>query len=140
MFYKAMQKKKNGKKAFTLIELIVVIAIIGVLVAILVPTMNNFVTQAKQATAKANARTVFSVAQAECTFEATTATPVADGTYSSGGTGTYIDKVESQVGDLATGGSFSIVVSGGAVTQVNYTMSGNIYGGYPATYTGPTTP
>ena len=44
MFYKAMLKKKNSKKAFTLIELIVVIAIIGVLIAILVPTMNGFVS------------------------------------------------------------------------------------------------
>ncbi|BDF57942.1 hypothetical protein CE91St36_07590 [Christensenellaceae bacterium] len=68
MLYRAMLKKesakKNGKKAFTLIELIVVIAIIGVLVAILVPTMMGFVDDAKDATRLANARTVYSSATA----------------------------------------------------------------------------
>lgn len=68
MLYRAMLKrenaKKNGKKAFTLIELIVVIAIIGVLVAILVPTMMGFVTQAEDQTRLANARSVYSAATA----------------------------------------------------------------------------
>ena len=68
MLYRAMLKrenaKKNGKKAFTLIELIVVIAIIGVLVAVLVPTMMGFVTQAQDQTRLANARSVYSAATA----------------------------------------------------------------------------
>lgn len=68
MFYRAMLRKenakKNGKKAFTLIELIVVIAIIGVLIAILVPTMMGFVTQAEEQTRSANARSVYSAATA----------------------------------------------------------------------------
>ena len=37
---------RNKKKGFTLVELIVVIAIIGVLAAIIVPTTLHFVNQA----------------------------------------------------------------------------------------------
>ncbi len=46
------------KKAFTLIELIVVIAIIGALIAILVPTMTGFVDEARTAVDQANTRGV----------------------------------------------------------------------------------
>lgn len=44
------------KKAFTLIELIVVIAILGTLIAILVPTMTGFVDEARTTVLKANSR------------------------------------------------------------------------------------
>ena len=46
----------KGVKAFTLIELIVVIAIIGVLAAILVPSMIGYVEKSKLGTANSNAK------------------------------------------------------------------------------------
>lgn len=50
---------KQNKKGFTLVELIVVMAIIAVLAAILVPTMLGFMNNAKYTQANANAKTVY---------------------------------------------------------------------------------
>ena len=50
-------------KGFTLVELVVVIAIIGVLAAILVPTMLNYVRKAKLKAANTNAKTAYNAVQ-----------------------------------------------------------------------------
>lgn len=49
-------KKKMNKKGFTLAELLVVVAIIGVLVAISIPIFTSQLTKARRATNQANAR------------------------------------------------------------------------------------
>ena len=54
--------KKMNKKGFTLIEMLVVIAIIAVLVAIIIPTVSNATTKAKAATDAANLRAVLAEA------------------------------------------------------------------------------
>ena len=51
--------KNSNKKGFTLVELVVVIAIIGVLAAILVPSMMGYVKKSRLKTANGNAKTAY---------------------------------------------------------------------------------
>ncbi len=58
-------KKLNNKKGFTLAELLVVVAIIGVLVAVSIPVFTSQLAKARLATNQANARAAYAAATAE---------------------------------------------------------------------------
>ncbi|MBQ6182297.1 MAG: type II secretion system protein [Clostridia bacterium] len=49
--------KKTNKKGFTLVELVIVIAVIAILAAVLIPVFANLIGKAKDAAALQNART-----------------------------------------------------------------------------------
>ena len=71
-------KKILTKKGFTLIELIVVIAILAILAAILIPSLTNYLAKATQAKDQANARSYYTAIALE--VATTTPTP-ADGAF-----------------------------------------------------------
>ena len=122
-----MLKKLTNKKGFTLMEMLIVVAIIAVLVAIAIPTFNNALEKSREATDAANLRAAY----AECAAEMISDTTNAKG---------YSKKVEpvqtvagfSNLGDdFAIGGvkisgdtsGLSGIVKGTAV-YVNYAADG----------------
>ena len=48
--------KKNNKKGFTIVELVIVIAVIAILAAVLIPTFTGVTERAKESAAMQNAR------------------------------------------------------------------------------------
>lgn len=54
-----MLKKFNNKKGFTLMEMLIVVAIIAVLVAIAIPVFNGALTKSKEAADVANIRALY---------------------------------------------------------------------------------
>ena len=72
-----MLKKFTNKKGFTLMEMLIVVAIIVILVAIAIPTMSNQLEKAREATDAANLRAAY----AECAVAMISDTTDAKGYY-----------------------------------------------------------
>ena len=51
--------KSTKKRGFTIVELVIVIAVIAILAAVLIPTFTNVVTKAKKSAAMQNARSAW---------------------------------------------------------------------------------
>ena len=65
--------KRNNKKGFTIVELVIVIAVIGILAAVLIPTFSTLVTDANKTAVLQEARSKYT--------EVTTADLLDDGIY-----------------------------------------------------------
>lgn len=110
-----VQLKMKNKQAFTLIELIVVIAIIAILVAILVPNVTKFINTAKNTTTDANAKTIYVAAQTYITDKYTAGTAVAANSVTDTMLGEYVSST------LLAKYTITITNSSTAVTLVTIT-------------------
>ena len=85
-----MFNKLKNRKAFTLMEMLIVVAIIAILVAIAIPTFNNAMAKSRAATDLANIRSGYAAALVRAMTEEitdeTTYTLNADGSVDAGGT------------------------------------------------------
>jgi hypothetical protein len=92
--------------------------------------MTNLITEARQQTAVANARTVYSIASAEAAFATASGSPITAGTYDDAEDGDFYTDVTLQAGEFD--GTFSIVVgTDNTVTSVTYDAGDDITGIYP---------
>lgn len=64
-----MMKKMKNKKGFTLMEMLIVVAIIAILVVIAIPTFNAAMAKSRAATDAANIRSGYAAAQVEAMTE-----------------------------------------------------------------------
>ena len=122
MFQKYLTKTRN--KGFTLIEMIVVIAIIAVLIALVAPLMTKYIATARQAKADGAAKSLYTAAEAviaEETLNGTTSFVESDVASDALG---YIDNNSAIT-------SKSVTISDGAVAKAEVTMDDGASGAYP---------
>lgn len=107
-----MLKKLTNKKGFTLMEMLIVVAIIAILVAIAIPTFTAALGRAKAATDLANIRSGYANAQVLAITDGKAATYVLnkDGTVSTTATDAYKTAGTSKnaPADSTVGGKFAV--------------------------------
>ena len=126
------------KKGFTLIELIVVIAIIGVLAAILVPAMLGYVKKSKVTTANTTAKSLYNAVNTslvDLDTEDTDIKSISGCTSKSGMNSTLLSKVYNYFSDLKTFAAkaqndYAVAITNGQCVGVGV-VNGKYAGSYP---------
>lgn len=116
-----MLKKLQSKKGFTLMEMLIVVAIIAVLVAIAIPVFNGALTKSKEAADVANVRATYAEWQTSMLTENTKAPADKDAFLKGPGTkGTltlnYLDKLDVKADGTITYSATKLTDENGAKT------------------------
>ena len=111
--YQMMLRRKNGKKGFTLVEVIVVLVILAILAAIMIPAMTGWIEKAQNRGAIVEARTLVLAAQ--------TVASEAFGT-----NGEYSDAEAVKLADLGGEAAITAVEEDGKITSASITTSKGI--------------
>ena len=136
-----LSKIKKNNKGFTLMEMLIVVAIIAVLVAIAIPTFNNALEKSREATDEANIRAAYAEVMA-CALTETSQNGV-DKKANTDGTNTYtatVDAVQKKAkwesGDKVTIGGQEVEAavsgSGWTITFTDGDENAKITVGLPA--------
>lgn len=99
--------KKRNQKGFTIMEMLIVVAIIAILVAIAIPTFNSALTKSKEAADVANIRAAYAEVMLDYMMGDAAAAP------------TY-DTIKAKVGKLNFEGKFKKSPETGTATAVVY--------------------
>lgn len=116
-----MLKKLQSKKGFTLMEMLIVVAIIAVLVAIAIPVFNGALTKSKEAADVANVRATYAEWQTAMLTENTKAPTDKDAFLKGPDNGTaivlnYLDKLDVKADGTITYSATKLTDENGAKT------------------------
>lgn len=120
-----LRKKLKNKKGFTLMEMLIVVAIIVILLAIAIPAFNNALTKSKVAADEANVRSWYAECMLnEMTKTGTASTLPATGTASysaNGGPALQATDAEVDVVNNSSAETFKVTYTAGSNNE--YTMT-----------------
>ena len=109
--------KRNNKKGFTIVELVIVIAVIAILAGVLIPTFAGITTKAKKSAALQEATNAYKEAYAEAISDgAITANETASVTTSNGTwTFTFTDAQNASATAKPADFTYTVTVTNGVV-------------------------
>lgn len=132
-----LRNKLKDNKGFSLVELIVVIAIMVILIALLVPQVSGYIAKARSASNESNAKAIYNAAvqyladQAQAGIDVMDITDIkaSDSFKDSAGTSHVFS--EEYLPKLEANADYTITCEKGRVKQVDYIISDDVVAGYP---------